>query len=212
MLTAELLRAMPKVQLHCHLEGTLRAASFVNLARKHGVALSYRPHEAGPFPKDEPAVDPSDPYAFHDFEGFLLAFAAVSRSLAEPDDYRVLASEYLEDAVAQNVAYAEIFVSPSVWLFFHKTIDVRACVTAIREACEAARRAHGIEVALSVDLTRNFGVESAMRTAKLAVEMKDLGVIGVGLGGDETHYPAEIFKYCFAFARDNGLHFVAHAG
>jgi adenosine deaminase len=212
MLTAELLRAMPKVQLHCHLEGTLRATSFVNLARKHGVALSYRPHEAGPFPEDEPPADASDPYAFHDFEGFLLAFAAVSRSLAEPDDYRLLASEYLEDAVAQNVVYAELFVSPSVWLFFHKTIDVRACMTAIREACEATRRAHGIEVALIVDLTRNFGVESAMRTAKLAVEMKDLGVIGVGLGGDEAHYPAEIFKDCFAFARENGLRCVAHAG
>jgi len=70
MLTPELLRALPKVQLHCHLEGTLRATTFVNLAHKHGVALSYRPHERGPFPKDEPPADPSDPYAFRDFEGF----------------------------------------------------------------------------------------------------------------------------------------------
>jgi len=212
MFTAELLRAMPKVQLHCHLEGTLRAASFVDLARKHGVALSYRPHGAGPFPKDEPPVDPGDPYAFRDFEGFLLAFAAVSRSLAEPEDYRLLASQYLEDAVAQNVAYAGLFVSPSVWQFFHKTMDVHACMAAIREACEAARQAHGIEIAMIVDLTRNFGVESAMRTAKLAVDMQDLGVIGVGLGGDEVHYPPEIFEGCFTFARENGLHCVAHAG
>jgi aminodeoxyfutalosine deaminase len=212
MMTPELLRKLPKVQLHCHLEGTLRAATFIDLARKHGVALTYRPHDAGPFPADEPPANPSDPYAFRDFEGFLLTFAAVSRSLAEPDDYRVLASEYLQDAITQNVLYAELFVSPSVWRFFHKNIDVRACMRAIREACEYARKSSGIETAFIVDLTRNFGVESAIQTAKLAVEMQDLGVIGVGLGGDEAHYPAEVFEGCFDFARTKGLHCVAHAG
>ena len=212
MLTPELLRALPKVQLHCHLEGTLRATTFVNLAHKHGVALAYRPHQKGPFPTDEPPPDPSDPYAFRDFEGFLLTFAAVSRSLAEPADYGLLAKEYLEDAAAQNGAYAELFISPSVWQFFHKEIDVRACVAAIRDAREAARKAHGIETALIVDLTRNFGAESAMRTARLAVDLRDLGVIGVGLGGDEAHFPPELFEGCFSFARENGLHCVAHAG
>ena len=212
MTTPELLRKMPKVQLHCHLEGTLRADTFVNLARKHGVALTYRPHDAGPFPADEPPANQADPYAFRDFEGFLLTFAAVSRSLADPDDYRLLAVQYLEDAIAQNVAYAELFVSPSVWRFFQKNIDVRACMEAVRDACETARKTGGIETALIVDLTRNFGVESAMQTAKLAVAMQDLGVIGVGLGGDEAHYPAELFKGCFDFARSNGLHCVAHAG
>ena len=212
MKTAELLRTMPKVQLHCHLEGTLRAATFIDLASKHGVALTYRPHDAGPFPADEPPADPADPYAFKDFEGFLLTFAAVSRSLAEPADYQLLASQYLQDAVAQNVVYAELFVSPSVWRFFNKNIDVRACMGAIRQACEDARKSDGIETAFIVDLTRNFGVESAMQTAKLAVDMQDLGVIGVGLGGDEAHYPAEIFEDCFNFARANGLHCVAHAG
>ena len=212
MVTAELLRSMPKVQLHCHLEGTLRPASFIDLARKHGVALTYRPHERGPFPADEPPSSTDDhPYAFHDFEGFLLTFAAVSRSLAEPDDYARLAAEYLEDALAQNVAYAEVFISPSVWTFFHKTIDVRACVAAIRDECERARE-RGIEVALIVDLTRNFGAERAMQTARIAADLRDLGVIGIGLGGDEAHYPPELFVDCFAFARSEGLHCVAHAG
>ncbi len=212
MMTPELLRTMPKVQLHCHLEGTLRAATFIDLANKHGVALTYRPRDAGPFPADEPPANPADPYAFKDFEGFLLTFAAVSRSLAEPADYRLLASQYIQDAVAQNVMYAELFVSPSVWRFFHKSIDVRACMAAIRDACDGALKSNGIEIALIVDLTRNFGVESAMQTARLAVRMQDLGVIGVGLGGDEAHYPAEIFEACFDFARANGLHCVAHAG
>jgi len=144
MMSLELLRNMPKVQLHCHLEGTLRAATFIDLARKHGVALTYRPHGAGPFPADEPRGDEAHPYAFKDFEGFLLTFAAVSRSLAEPADYKLLASQYIEDALAQNVVYAELFVSPSVWRFFNKSIDERACMAAIREACEDVRKPHGI--------------------------------------------------------------------
>ncbi len=212
MMTSELLRKMPKVQLHCHLEGTLRPATFIDLARQHGVALTYRPRGAGPFPADESPAGAADPYTFKDFEGFLLTFAAVSRSLAGPADYQLLASQYIEDAIAQNVAYAELFVSPSVWRYFHKSIDVRACMAAIRAACEAARKTDGIEISFIVDLTRNFGVESAMTTAKLAVELQDLGVIGVGLGGDEAHYPAELFEGCFDFARARGLHCVVHAG
>ncbi|HEV2261902.1 MAG TPA: adenosine deaminase [Candidatus Rubrimentiphilum sp.] len=212
MRTAEFLRTVPKVQLHCHLEGTLRASTFVNLARKHGVALTYTPGEKGAFAPERHHAALSDPYAFRDFEGFLLTFAAVSRSLAEPADYALLAREYLEDAIAQNVRYAELFISPSVWQFFHKTIDVRACVQEMRHAFDAAQRIHGIEARLIVDLTRNFGAKSAMRTAELAMQLQDFGVIGIGLGGDEAHYPAELFTDVFRFARDRGLHRVAHAG
>src|SRR5579875_184282 len=106
------LRALPKVQLHCHLEGTLRAATFLDLAKRHGVALTYRP-------RGEESHDPEDLYRFTSFQEFLLAFAAVSRSLAEPADYERLAAEYVEDARGQGVAYAELFISPSVWQFFH---------------------------------------------------------------------------------------------
>jgi len=206
---AEFLRGMPKVQLHCHLEGTLRPATFIELARRHGVALVYRPGDSAS-PPDDGHADPERVYRFETFEQFLLTFAAVSRALAEPADYGRLAREYVEDAIAQNVALAEVFISPSVWQFFHPAIDVRACVQAMRDAFDAARER--IEATFIVDVTRNFGVESAMKTAQLAVEMRDLGVIGIGLGGDEANYPAELFEGVFAFARTAGLHTVAHAG
>lgn len=196
------LRALPKIQLHCHLEGTLRAVSFLDLAKRHGVALTYRP-------RGEESHDPSDLYRFANFGEFLLAFAAVSRSLAEPADYERLAAEYAEDAIAQNVAYAEVFVSPSVWQFFNPEIDVRACMRAMRSAFDAHRE---LEVKVIMDLTRNFGAESAMRTAQLAVDMQEFGVIGIGLGGDEARFPPELYAGAFAFARDRGLHVVAHAG
>ncbi|MFN2449740.1 MAG: adenosine deaminase, partial [Candidatus Baltobacteraceae bacterium] len=197
------LRALPKIQLHCHLEGTLRASSFLDLAQRRGVALTYRP-------EGDESHDAGELYRFADFSEFLLAFAAVSRSLAEPADYGRLAREYIEDACAQNVVYAELFISPSVWQFFHPAIDVRAAVREMRGAFEAAKPA--IDVHLIVDLTRNFGAQGAMRTARLACDLRDLGVIGIGLGGDEARFPAALFVEAFDFARAHGLQCVAHAG
>lgn len=208
---AELLRSIPKVQLHCHLEGTLRASTFVDLARRHGVALTYRRGQAREvLPVSEEAADPESVYRFADFQEFLMTFAAVSRALAEPRDYGRLAAEYVEDALTHNVSHAEVFISPSVWQFFHPEIDVRACVRAMRDAFDAARPA--LDVLLIADVTRNFGAESAMQTVRMAVELRDLGVIGIGLGGDEARFPAELFEDVYAFARKEGLHTVAHAG
>lgn len=199
MTTGEFLRDVPKVQLHCHLEGTLRADTFTDLARRHGVALTYRGGGAD-----------GEAYRFKDFGEFLMTFAAVSRSLAEPVDYGRLAREYVEDALAQNVAYAELFISPSVWQYFHPEIDVRSCMREMRDAFDAVR--DRLEVRFIVDLTRNFGVESGMRSVNLALALQEFGVIGIGLGGDEARFPAEIFRDVFAFARTQGLHTVAHAG
>lgn len=206
---APLSSRIPKVHLHCHLEGSLRARTFVELARRNGVPLRYRPTgHASTAPSDD--GDPDDPYRFADFQEFLYAFAAVNRALGRPADYGRLAREFVADALAQNVAYGELFVSPSVWTFFHPTLDVREAVAAIADELRAARpRA---EFALIVDLTRNFGAENAMRTAQLAASFTDLGVVGIGLGGDEARFPPELFSDAFAWAKAAGLHVVAHAG
>ena len=193
------LLTLPKVQLHCHLEGTVRAATFRALAAKYHVDLGDR-------------ADPARTYAFTTFGEFLLLFAKVAETLREPDDFARIARDYVVDAAAQGVAYAEIFVSPSVWTFFHKTLDVRATVEAIRAALDDCGRPLGIEVALIADLTRNFGVEKAEASARQAVGLRDLGVIGVGLGGDETNYPPERYERAYAIAREGGLHGVVHAG
>ena len=175
---------IPKVHLHCHLEGSLRSDTFVELADRHGVPLRYDP--AGRAPRGG-EVDRADPYRFADFPEFLLTFAAVSRALADPDDYGRLAREFVADALAQNVVYGELFVSPSVWTFFHPALDVRAAFGAI--AAELRAAAPKAEFRLIVDLTRNFGFERAMETAKLATTLTEFGVVAVGLGGDEARFP-----------------------
>ncbi|MBV8198283.1 MAG: adenosine deaminase family protein [Candidatus Eremiobacteraeota bacterium] len=151
-----------------------------------------------------------DPYRFKDFEEFLWIFAAVSRSLQDPGDYARLAAEFVEDAVAQNVIYGELFVSPPVWTFFNPGLDVRATMAAIVD--ELRRAQPHATFKLLPDLTRNFGAESALATARTVAAMTDLDVIGVSLGGNESRFPAELFVDAFAYARAQGLHCVAHAG
>lgn len=149
-----------------------------------------------------------EPYACATFEEFLLAFQRVCKALDRPDAFARIAREYVEDAAAQGVHYAELFVSPSVWSFFHPSIDEEACIRAIR----AGLQHDALEVALICDVTRNFGAESALSTVGRVAGWQQHGVIGIGLGGDEKRFPASLFAESFALARREGLHVVAHAG
>ena len=190
MSDSRLLQLLPKVQLHCHLEGTVRPQTFVDLARDAGVDV------------------PEDPYAFTTFGGFLGAFQLVCRALSGPAAFERVAREYVEDALEQGVRYAELFVSPSVWSFFHPSIDRGECMRAIR----AALSHDEIEVALICDVTRNFGPQSALESVAEVTRWRGLGAIGIGLGGDELRFPAALFTESFALARREGLRVVAHAG
>ena len=186
----DVLRALPKVQLHCHLEGTVRPATLVELARAADLDV------------------PADCYAFSTFAEFLRAFQTVCKALNSPAAFERIAREYALDAHAQGVRYAELFVSPSVWSFFHPSIDETECMRAIRSGLQH----DAIEVALICDVTRNFGAESAMRTVKRTSGWRQYGAIGIGLGGDELRFPAALFAEAFALARREGLRVVAHAG
>ncbi|MEO7201237.1 MAG: adenosine deaminase [Candidatus Tumulicola sp.] len=198
---------IPKIHLHCHLEGSLRPATFVEFAREQGLPLRYRPEGSGDEASE--SVDAADPYRFESFRDFLYGFAAVNRTLSTPDRFARLAREFAEEARDRNVVYGELFVSPSVWTFFHPELDVRATLRDIIAELHA-----GGETCfqLIVDLTRNFGAESALRTARLAAEAAGDGVVGIGLGGDESRFPPELFVESFDYARAAGLHCVAHAG
>ncbi|HTV72971.1 MAG TPA: adenosine deaminase [Candidatus Acidoferrales bacterium] len=197
-----LIKALPKVQLHCHLEGTVRPAAFLALARKHGVDLGPRR-----------GIELERLYDFTTFLEFLMLFRAVSETLRAPSDFAQIARDYIVEAAAQNVRYAELFISPSVWTYFQPDLDVRATLQAIRETLDDEGARYGMEVALIADLTRNFGPERALQTAQLVASMSaEFGIVGVGLGGDEVKWAPELFAQAFAYARERGLHCVAHAG
>ena len=180
----------------------MRAETFRELAALRGIESA---RARGPL---------ANTYAFKTFGEFLLTFAEVCKTLQQPEDYARIAHDFALDAATQNVRYAEVFISPSVWTFFHPLLDVHATLTAMRAALDEACARHGMEVAFICDLTRNFGVERAFDTARTAVTLAEagLGVVAIGLGGDEANFAAELFREPFAFARDRGLHAVVHAG
>jgi adenosine deaminase len=191
-MTADDLARLTKVQLHCHLEGTVREATYRELAARAGAQ--------------------PQPYAFETFLGFLKLFRHVLTLLREPADFARIAREYVADAARHGVAYAELHISPSAWRRLHPALDVRACVEALRAGLDEAGAAVSLESALVVDLTRNFGPESAEASAREAVALRDLGVVAIGLGGDERGWPPELFERAYAIAREGGLRGVVHAG
>jgi adenosine deaminase len=194
------IRKLPKVSLHCHLEGCVRPRTLLDLAERHALELG--------------AVDSNDlssVYRFNNFGEFLRRFRDVCVALATPEDYGRIAAEYVEDALAEGVRYSEIFISPGGWQRLHPQLNLRAAMEAIAEALEHGRQ-QGLTTSLIVDITRNFGPQVAMSTTQIALSWRDLGVIGIGVGGDELSFPAPLFTGVFAMARRAGLHCVAHAG
>lgn len=189
------LAALPKAELHLHLEGSIAPETAVILAARHGVKLSV----------EEVAAR----YRYADFRGFLDAYKWVTTFLRQPDDYRLIANDLFDRLLRQNIVYAEVTISAGVMLLREQ--DVGANFFALREAGESATR-RGLRVQWIFDAVRQFGPEKAMETARWAVRLASEGVIAFGMGGDELAIPAGEFRATYDFIRAGGLHALAHAG
>ena len=185
---ADFALALPKAELHVHLEGSVEPETL---------------HELDPA---TPLEDFRALYRYADFDAFLKAFAAVGRRLRTPEDYALVTRRLLQRLAAQNVSYAEIIVAAGVVLW--KGQDFAPIFEAVRQAAASSP----VEVRWILDAVRQFGVEPAMAVARLAAERRDRGVVAFGIGGSEERGPAEWFPGVFAFAKEAGLHLTAHAG
>ncbi len=185
---ADFLLELPKAELHVHLEGAIQPETLHEL-------------DAG-----TPLEELRGIYRYEDFDGFLKAFAAVSKRLSGPDAYALATTRLLQDLERQNVRYAEITLAAGVVLW--KQQEFGPIFEAVREAaCKSS-----VEVRWILDAVRQFGPEHVMRVAELAAERVGRGVVAFGIGGSEERGPAEWFTEAFAFARSAGLRLVAHAG
>jgi len=189
------LAALPKAELHLHLEGAIEPSIVSELAARYGDSIS--------------AADVAARYATRDFSAFIEAYKWVTSYLRAPRDYALLAQETAERLLAQNVVYAEITLSAGVMLFRQQ--DVAANFRAIREAVRPFEP-RGLRLQWVFDCVRQFGPAPAMQVARIAVELRDEGVIAFGIGGDELAVPAAEFCGVFDFAADGGLRRLAHAG
>lgn len=192
------MRALPKVELHLHLEGAAPPAFIRALAQEKHVDLSGIFTQQGG-------------YRFRNFADFLKVYEAACTVLQTPQDFYRLTRAVLEESAAEGVVYSEAFLSPD----FCGGGDLaawREYLHAIREAAEEAERDAGITLRGIVTCIRHFGPERARATALCAAETADDWLTGFGIAGDEGAGHPRDFAYAFDMAREAGLHLTAHAG
>jgi adenosine deaminase len=187
---------LPKVELHVHLEGAIPHRTLFDLIQKYG---------GDPSVPDVTAL--SRRFEYKDFDQFVEAWSWKNRFLREYEDFTHIAELTARNMADQNIRYAEMFFSPS--LFFRQGLEVQELAHAVRIGLSKVPE---IEVSLIADLVRDYGPESEMTTFKKVNEVKDDGVIGIGLGGSEHQFPPEPFKILYEEARRMGFHVTAHAG
>jgi adenosine deaminase len=198
------LAALPKIDLHRHLEGSLRLRTLAEIARQHGLDLpSSGTGELRPLVQvvDEPP----------DFSGFLAKFKLLRHFYLTQDVVMRLAYECVADAALDNVRYLELRFSP-VALSRRRGFDLAEVTHWVTSAVEHAQRDYNIKVRLIATIGREESSEIARRIAELAVSSQDRGLVGLDLAGDEINYPTLPFADVFQWARARGLHITIHAG
>ena len=194
------IRGLPKAELHLHLEGTLTPATLVELsAHAPSGRLTLAQAEAL--------------YRYTDFQGFLMAFKAVTELLRTPEDYELVTYRMIQQLAAQGVVHAEVYVSVGV-VYYWRRIEFEPLFAGMERGRIRAEREFGVSIYWLFDAVRHFPVEDAARVFHKAAELqrKHPNIVGIGIGGDEARGPADLFRKLYKEARDNGLHLTAHAG
>jgi len=192
-------RSIPKVDLHVHLEGSIRPPTLLKLAERNGIRLPAQ---------DEAGLQAF--YQFHDFTHFIQVYMAITGCLRSVDDYRLAAYEFGRDCSHQNIRYAEVTFSilTNVRLTGLPWQDILAGLNGGREQ---ARNEWGVDWRWVFDIVRDLP-ETQGRVLEIALAARDQGVVALGLGGSERGFPPGLFAATFQQARQAGLARVPHAG
>ncbi|MEJ5029951.1 adenosine deaminase [Comamonas sp. MYb69] len=193
-----LLRAMPKAELHMHIEGSLEPELIFALAQRNGVALPYADVESL-----------RAAYAFTNLQSFLDIYYAGASVLLTEQDFYDMAMAYLERAVADNVVHTEIFFDPQTHTA--RGVAMADVVHGLHKACVDAEKRWGISAQLILNFLRHLSEEEALQTLDEALPYRAY-FSGVGLDSSEVGNPPEKFARVFARCKDLGLRRVAHAG
>jgi adenosine deaminase len=194
----ELLRRMPKAELHIHIEGSLEPELIFALAQRNGVTIPYASVEAL-----------RAAYAFTNLQSFLDIYYAGASVLLKEQDFYDMAWAYLQRAAADNVVHAELFFDPQTHTA--RGVPMEIVINGLHRACTDAGAALGVDASLILCFLRHLSEEEAFDTLEAALPLRDK-FIGVGLDSSEVGHPPEKFARVFARCRQLGLHLVAHAG
>ncbi len=193
-----LLQAMPKAELHMHIEGSLEPELIFELARRNGVTLPYASVE-----------ELRAAYAFTDLQSFLDIYYAGASVLLKEEDFHDMAWAYLTKAKAENILRTELFFDPQTHT--ERGVPFEVVIRGLKRACDRAATELGVSAALILCFLRHLPEDDALKTFEEALPFKDQ-FIGVGLDSSERGHPPEKFARVFAKCREAGLHLVAHAG
>jgi aminodeoxyfutalosine deaminase len=212
MSSKSLIAALPKAELHLHLEGTVDPPTLAELSRRHSTPLSttndrYNVAGSGDVLSEE---DVRRLYSYKDFNGFLMAFKAVTERLRTAEDYELITYRLMQTLAQQNVLHAEVYVS--VGVVHWRGQQFEPLFEGLERGRQRGERDFGISLFWIFDAARHFGVEAAEKVFAAAARLNDRHVVGVGLGGIEQQGPAEAFKHLYRKAASQGLHLTAHAG
>jgi aminodeoxyfutalosine deaminase len=189
----------PKIELHVHLEGTVRAPSLLRIAQRNACDLPAA---------TEPEL--AALYEFRDFEHFIELWIMTTHAIRTATDFREIVVDYAREAAAHGAVYVEGIFTPAERVRTGASWD--EVFAGFCDGVEAAEAETGVVVRLTPDIPRGFPVEAGLETARYAVKYADRGVVGLGLGGLEAQFPPEPYADVFTFAADAGLGSVPHAG
>ena len=202
-LTLEFIEKLPKTDLHCHLDGSLRLRTILELAEKQKVKL----------PSDDPKALYAMIYAGEictSLEDYLKAFDITLAVMQTEEALYRTAYELAEDCAKENVRYVEVRYSPM--LHTHRGLKLTQIVESVIQGLRAGERDFGVRSGLILCGIRSISADSSLRMAELCVAYKNRGVVGFDLAGAEYNYPAKDHKKAFQLILDNNVNCTAHAG
>ena len=189
----------PKIELHVHLEGTVRAPTLLEIARRNDYALPVE------------TVEELDAlYDFRDFEHFIEVWILTTNALQQEADFRQVVVDYAREAAGHGAVYLEGIFSPAERS--KRGVGWDEMFSGYCDGAQAARELHGVEVRLTPDIYRGATMEEAEDVVRYSAKYRERGVVAIGLGGLEAAFPPEPYAPAFDLARELGLGSVPHAG
>lgn len=197
-----LYRAIPKVELHRHLEGSLRLETLLDIARQHGLTIPQTHfHSLVQMQQDEPLT----------FTNFLSKFQTLRMFYRSPEVIRRITREAIADAAAENVRYLELRFTP-VALSRLQGFSYDEVMDWVIQSAEEASREYNIKTRLIVSVNRHEPVDLAEQIVEYAIQRRERGIVGFDLAGNEVEFSALPFEGVFREAKKHGLKLTVHAG
>lgn len=199
------LRAMPKIDLHRHLEGSLRLTSLLDIARQHGMAQAeYDEETLRPFVQMMPDEQ-------RDSRHFLAKFLTLRQFYRSPEVVERLTREVVEDAAHDKVDYLELRFTPRALCAFNQT-PLSEMIGIVCHTGNRAAQTLGIDVRYIISMNRHESVGIGQDVLSAALPHLDKGIVGIDLAGDEANFSALPFRDIFRRAKSEGLFVTIHAG